>query len=99
MPRGKRKPRSVADVRKFMRDVGPIGASVMASAEPVSESTVAARVAERLVGGLPGGDRNGRVIRMAQWLLNLQRACAAESVSEDARMAHGKRTGAQRGRG
>jgi hypothetical protein len=64
-----------------MRDVGPIGISVMASGEPVSEAQcVAARVAARLVGGLPSwnGERDGRVSRLATKLVRLQQADAAE---------------------
>ena len=37
--RPKKKPRTVADVRKFMHDVGPVGASVMAGGEPVPPIT------------------------------------------------------------
>jgi hypothetical protein len=96
MPHEKRKPRTVADVRKFMRDVGSVGVSVMASGEPVATEAqcAAVRVAERLVGGLPSwdGERSGRVTRMAEALLRLQQADAAAQIPS-------KQKGAQRGRG
>jgi hypothetical protein len=82
MPQERRKPRTVDDVRKFMRDVGPIGTSVMASAEPITEQAqrAAERVAERLVGGLAAwrGMRDERVALMTTKLVRLQRADASE---------------------
>jgi hypothetical protein len=86
---GARSPRTIEQVREFMRKNGPLPSSAIATSEPVSVAVgrKAEQVAQRLVGGLPASGSSGnRVVRLAVKLAKLVEVDAAAADGNGSRV-------------